>query len=346
MAAPFSLLCLENPLLDIQGQGDEAMLEKYGLKANDAILAEEKHMGIYEDLLQNRDAKLIAGGAAQNTARGAQYILPPSSVLYIGCVGSDKYADILRSANATAGLRVEYLIDAATPTGRCGVVITGHNRSMVTHLAAANEYKFSHLQSPPIWPLVEAAEYFFVGGYHLTVCVPAVMALAKEAATKNKVFMLSLSAPFIPQFFKEPLDQTAPFWDYVVGNETEMRSYAESHGLGTQDVAEIAKMVAALPKENEKRKRVVVATQGTEPTIIAVQGEDKVKEFAVHAIIKDEICDTTGAGDAFAGGFVAGIVEGKPLEECVDMGHWLASLSIRELGPSFPYPKKTYKATS
>ncbi len=48
------------------------MLEQYGLKANDAILAEEKHMGIYEDLLQNRNAKLIAGGAAQNTARGAQ----------------------------------------------------------------------------------------------------------------------------------------------------------------------------------------------------------------------------------------------------------------------------------
>ena len=48
------------------------MLEKYGLKANDAILAEEKHMGLYEDLIQNHDAKLIAGGAAQNTARGAQ----------------------------------------------------------------------------------------------------------------------------------------------------------------------------------------------------------------------------------------------------------------------------------
>lgn len=29
-------------------------------------------MGIYEDLLQNRQAKLLAGGAAQNTARGAQ----------------------------------------------------------------------------------------------------------------------------------------------------------------------------------------------------------------------------------------------------------------------------------
>lgn len=51
---------------------DDALLEKYGLKANDAILAEEKHASLYEELIQNRDAKLIAGGAAQNTARGAQ----------------------------------------------------------------------------------------------------------------------------------------------------------------------------------------------------------------------------------------------------------------------------------
>lgn len=39
--------------------------------------------------------------------------------------------------------------------------------------------------------------------------------------------------------------------------------------------------------------------------------------------------------DAFAGGFVAGIVEGKPLDESIDMGHWLASLSIKELGPQY-----------
>lgn len=39
--------------------------------------------------------------------------------------------------------------------------------------------------------------------------------------------------------------------------------------------------------------------------------------------------------DAFAGGFVAGVVEGKPLDESIDMGHWLASLSIRELGPQY-----------
>lgn len=55
-----------------QYYSDAALLQKYGLKDNDAILAEDKHMGLYEELLQNDDAKLIAGGAAQNTARGAQ----------------------------------------------------------------------------------------------------------------------------------------------------------------------------------------------------------------------------------------------------------------------------------
>jgi sugar/nucleoside kinase (ribokinase family) len=38
--------------------------------------------------------------------------------------------------------------------------------------------------------------------------------------------------------------------------------------------------------------------------------------------------------DAFAGGFCAGIVAGKSLDDSIDMGQWLASKSIQELGPS------------
>ncbi|KAL9634885.1 MAG: hypothetical protein Q9164_003815 [Protoblastenia rupestris] len=342
----YALLCLENPLLDIQGQGDEATLRKYSLNANDAILAEPKHMPLYEDLLTNHSAVLIAGGAAQNTARGAQYILPADSVLYIGAVGKDKYADILRSSCEKAGLKTEYLTVDHEPTGRCGVVITGHHRSMCTHLAAANEYKLEHLRSPEIWGLVEKAQVYYVGGYHLTVCPPAAMALAEEASKEDKIFVLSLSAPFIPTVFKEALEKTSPYWDYVIGNESEAACWAEGQGLETRDVKEIARLMAELPKENGRRKRTAVVTQGTEPTVVAIQGEKEVKEFPVHKIEEKEICDTNGAGDAFAGGFVAGIVDGKPLGECIDMGHWLASLSIKELGPQYPFPKQTYQPTA
>ncbi|KAL2001060.1 hypothetical protein VTN02DRAFT_2297 [Thermoascus thermophilus] len=348
-AEGYPLLCLENPLLDIQGVGDAALLQKYGLKDNDAILAEEKHMSLYEELLQNHDAKLIAGGAAQNTARGAQYMLPDNSVLYIGCVGRDKYADILKDACTKAGVHTEYRVDDVQPTGKCGVVITGHNRSMVTHLAAANEYKIEHLKQPHIWSLVEKAKVYYVGGYHLTVCVPAILALAEEAAAKNKIFMLSLSAPFIPQFFKDQLDSVVPYTDFLIGNETEAISYSENHGWGTTDIVEIAKKLATLPKKNTGRPRVAIVTQGTLPTVTAVakpNGEVEVKEFKVREIPKGKINDTNGAGDAFAGGFCAGIVQGKSIEESVDMGQWLASLSIQELGPSYPFPKQTYVPSS
>ena len=57
---------------------------------------------------------------------------------------------------------------------------------MCTDLAAANCYKIDHLKQPSIWSLVEQAKVYYVGGYHLTVCVPAIMALAEEAAAKDK----------------------------------------------------------------------------------------------------------------------------------------------------------------
>jgi adenosine kinase len=56
---------------------------------------------------------------------------------------------------------------------------------MCTDLAAANCYKIEHLKEN--WSVVEKAKAYFVGGYHLTVCVPAALALAEEAAKKNKV---------------------------------------------------------------------------------------------------------------------------------------------------------------
>lgn len=40
----YALFALGNPLLDIQVRNGEELLEKYGLKANDAIIAEEKHI--------------------------------------------------------------------------------------------------------------------------------------------------------------------------------------------------------------------------------------------------------------------------------------------------------------
>ncbi|OCK85123.1 putative adenosine kinase [Lepidopterella palustris CBS 459.81] len=339
------LLCLSNPLLDIQAVGNEELLQKYGLKANAAILAEEQHMGLYDDLIQNYHAEVIAGGGS-NIARGAQYMLPPNSVFFIGCISNDKYGRLLKKSCEKAGVRTEFRIDENVPTGRCGVVITGHNRSLCTSLAAANEYKVEHLKDPDVWKLVQDTKIYYVEGYHLTVCVPAVLALAEEAVTTDKVFIFNFSAPFIPQVYGSPLAIVLEYADYIIGNETEAMAWAESQSQSTKSIAEIARLLIRLPKKNKKRYRIVIITQGEAPTISAVAksgGEIEITEHPVRKVPSDLIKDTNGAGDAWAGGFCAGLVQGKTLYECIDMGHWLAQLGIQELGAAYPYPRRTFQ---
>lgn len=342
----FPLVCLGNPLLDLQVEVDADYLKKYDLKDNDAILVEDKHLPIFDEIINKPNLVKIAGGAAQNTARGAQYILPPKSVVYFGSVGADVYADKLHEANEAYGLTTKYQVQKDIATGKCAALISGQHRSLVTDLAAANHFKVEHLELPEHWQLVEGAKYFYIGGFHLTVSPPAILKLGKHAAETNKVFALNLLAPFIPQFFEDPLDAAMPYVDFLIANETEAAAYAESHGLAGSDIVAIAKHVAQLPKANTARPRVVVFTQGVDPTVVVLYdfGTKQIttNEYPVRALALDKVKDTNGAGDAFAAGFIAGLVQEKSIPDAVDVGQWAAALSIQEVGPSFPFPKQTY----
>lgn len=111
--------------------------------------------------------------------------------------------------------------------------------------------------------------------------------------------MLNLSAPFIPQFFKDQLDSVLPYTDYICCNETEARTYSESHSWGTEDVVEIAKKLTVLPKKNTQRPRTTIITQGLEPTVVAIgsdNGDVEIKQFPVRELAADAITDTNGAG--------------------------------------------------
>lgn len=338
----YKLLCMGNPLLDIQVTADEALLNKYGLKANDAILAEDKHKPMYEELVKNYTPVYVAGGAAQNAARGAQFLLPPKSTIYFGCVGDDKYAQEMRNAANNEGLTIDYLVNKEFPTGTCGVIITDHNRSLVANLSAAEKYnETEHLDLPEKWKIVENTEYYYVGGFFLTVSPSSILKIAKHAADKNKLFSMNLSAPFLSKFFKKPMNEIAPYWDLIIGNEEEAEAFAESEDWKTEDLKEIAKKMAQLPKVNKKRQRIVVITHGAESTIVAEQ-EGALKEYPIISINPKDIVDTNGAGDAFVGGFLSQYVQGKPIDECVSAGHWLANINIKRVGPTYPEEKIPY----
>ncbi|RKP24220.1 putative adenosine kinase [Syncephalis pseudoplumigaleata] len=268
-----------------------------------------------------------------------QRLLPPNSTVYVGCVGKDKFAESLQAAATKDGLAVEYLVDADTPTGRCALLITGQDRSLVTDLQAANKYQVSHLDEPRVKAAMEKARYFYVEGFFLTVSLESILKLAQHAAETNKVFSMNLSAPFLAQFFGKQMDATAPYWDYIFGNETEAVAWAESQGHKTKDLREIALLLANLPKKNTRRLRHVLITHGAEATLLAVEGQrevSQVRSFPVQPVPAAEIDDTNGAGDAFVGGFLSQLIQGRVTSECIEAGHYLAGQVIRLAGAQYP----------
>lgn len=66
-------------------------------------------------------------------------------------MGNDETARILKKAAEDDGLKTLYLVDPLIPTGKCAVLVTGSNRSMVTDLLAANAFKIEHLEKPEVW---------------------------------------------------------------------------------------------------------------------------------------------------------------------------------------------------
>lgn len=340
-AQTYPLFVMGNPLLDMIVHDDGTILKKYDLKANDAILVEEKHQSIYDDVVKDPKIAYVAGGAGQNAARGAAYVLPPNSVVYTGCVGDDDVAEQLKIANKREGLKEAYLVKKGAKTGACACIITGHHRSMVTRLESAEKWDQSHLSSSEIAPLVDAAKVFYVEGYFLTHGTDSVVELGKKASDASKVFVLNLSAPFIAQFFGAQLQQVLPHCDIVICNESEAEAWASANGLPDKtDLKATAKALALAPKSNPSRPRVVVFTQGADSTILVSAADpENPKTYPVEALASSSILDTTGAGDAFAGGFLGAFVSGKTLDESVEAGHKLGRMCIQQVGAQYQWPK-------
>ena len=93
------LLGMGNPLLDISAVVTQEFLDKYGVELNNAVLAEDKHAPMYQDMVDNFPVEYIAGGATQNSIRVAQWMLQvPFATSYMGCIGKDKFGDELKKA--------------------------------------------------------------------------------------------------------------------------------------------------------------------------------------------------------------------------------------------------------
>lgn len=208
MATP-AILGLGNPLLDISVEvKDLALLDRYGLKMGNAILAAAEHQPLYAEIVRDfagaaGGVQYIAGGATQNTIRVAQWVSgkPAGYAAYVGAVGDDAFGKTLAAAAAADGVSALYEVTAEKPTGTCAVLVHEQERSLVANLAAAETLREAHLDSAPVAAAIASARVVYCAGFPLTHAggAASVQRLGKACAEGGKIFATNLSAPFIVQ---------------------------------------------------------------------------------------------------------------------------------------------------
>lgn len=328
---------LGNPLLDVSAVVTTDLLKKYDLEADNAILAEDKHMPLFDELAKCFKVTYIAGGSCQNTLRVAEWIhKQPHVCTFFGSAGDDESKKIMSESCEEVSLRPCYQVHKDQPTGRCAVCITGHHRSLVTHLGAANFFTVDHLKKPENLEIIKESSIVYISGYFLTVSPESIQFVCQHVEENNKTLVMNFSAVFLCQFFKEPQMAAFPYVDIIIGNESEAATFASEQNLGVTDLKEVARKTAELPRRKGKENcsRIVIITQGDNPVILCKDGE--VTEIPATGIPADKIVDTNGAGDAFVGGFLAMLQSSKSIEECVKCGIWAATHIIQQNGMTFP----------
>jgi len=334
------LLIICNPLLDISVTVNDDFIRKHGKEPGLASLADDKDLPLFTEIQAFDSVEYMAGGAGQNTARAVAFMSPTSKVVhYIGCVGKDENAQKLRSAAEKAGVQVHYAVSEKNPTGRVAVLVSHKERTLVAHLAAANDYSHSHFESAEVQSALQRVQYVYTPSFFLTVSPQTLLAVGQHCAEHDKLYAINIAAPFLVQFFWDgKMSELLKYADFVIGNETEGAAITERLGGDPKDLRAGLKLVADYPKVNSKRPRTVIFTQNEKPVLMYCNRT--YYEFPNEEVPKDKIVDMNGAGDSFVGGFLTSLIHQNKdhvnLRHAVDCGHWLASRVIQRSGCTFP----------
>ncbi|CAJ1330609.1 unnamed protein product [Effrenium voratum] len=211
---------------------------------------------------------------------------------------------------------------------------------------AANQYKLDHLRFK-VWEQVEAAGVVYAEATFLTVSFESVKILAEHCAKMGNTFCLNLSAPYVCRYFGDRILTVIPYTDFVFGSESEYMALAEQkrgEGIG-QDVDSVATWLAKMPRsdgDTQKRRHVVI-TCGDQPTILASTWRGygvKVQRFPVPPVRSRSFARKDGAGDAFAGGFLYGLMHKADVDSCVQLALYCASVAVQRTGPGFSFKDK------
>ncbi len=262
--------------------------------------------------------RLGPGGKGSNQAVAAARL--SGGVVFISKLGRDGFGELARRTYAEEGIDARFVFETTEEaTGAAAIIVdqaSGENAIVVVPGAC---FHLTPDEVDRASPLIEGAAVFLT---QLELPIPVVehgLKLAKQ---------LGITTILNPAPARALPDSVYPLCDYLTPNET------EAAGLTGETVANLADAERAADALLARGAGNVVITLGAEGALV----KNSRTTERVPAFDAGPVAETTGAGDAFNGGFAVGLAEGMDVVAAVRFGCAVASISVTRLGtaPSMP----------
>ena len=307
------VLALGNAIVDVLSHVDDAVID--GLPVNKGgmtLIGAVEAQDLYGTLGPGVEC---SGGSAANTVVGAGMLGVRTA--FVGRVRNDQLGQVFTHDIRAAGVQFDTAPATDGPeTAVCMVMVTPDaHRTMCTHLGASIELGPDDVDEA----LVRNSAVLYLEGYLWDPpgAREAMRRAIRIAKDEGRAVALSLSDPFaVDRHRADFLDLVDNDVDILFANEHELTSL---YGIDDLDTAfnEVMPLV-----------KVAACTRGEHGAVIVGDGETHV----IPAEPAVQVVDTTGAGDLFAAGFLAGWTQGRNLHDCGRMGAVAAAEVISHLG--------------
>jgi len=293
--AAYDVVGIGNAIVDIIARCEEAFLSNHGMeKGFMQLISAGQADDLYGDV---GTAIEQSGGSTANTCAGIASL--GGKCAFIGRVAGDQFGTVFAHDMRAIGVAYDTpASDTGLPTARCLVLVTPDGeRTMNTFLGASTQLGAGDVDAG----LIASAQITYLEGYlfdkeEAKAAFHEAAKLARAAGRKVSLVRGGV--------------------DILFANETEITSLYQMNNFDDA--------LGAVRAECE----IAVLTR-SEAGAMIVSGNDTIH---VPAAPVAKVADATGAGDLYAAGFLFGLTQGRPLEECGKLGALAASEIISHIG--------------
>jgi sugar/nucleoside kinase (ribokinase family) len=322
----FDVTAIGNAIVDVLAKADDALLAKYNLpKGGMSLIDAETAERLYAVMGAGVEA---SGGSAANTVAGIAGL--GGKAAYIGKVADDQLGDVFTHDIRAVGVTYDTpRLKGGLPTARSLIFVTPDaQRTMQTFLGATSQLYPEDVNMD----YITSSKVLYLEGYlwDQPEAKKAMLEAAQKAEKAGVKVSLTLSDAFCVARFRDEFRE-------LVENHIHILFANESEILSLYQVENFDDALQHVRGHTE-----IAALTRSEKGSVVVKGDEV---HIIDAVKGVNVVDTTGAGDAYAAGFLYAYTQGHDLATCGRLGCALAAKVISHMGPRAEGDLKALAAT-